>query len=280
MKFSLGRILVVPVGILFCIPGCARGSDPTGFELRVAGDSVIFRGQLQGEGARALVQTVRDAHQRVTRLLITSPGGDGPDALAVGEAVRDRGLDVVVDRMCVSACAIFVFVAGRHKTILPGSIMAYHLSPSTMVPTLRRSGRNTAADVFAANYDATASFYHSVGADIAILDLAAKMTQPICAAEDERRPVDDPRRYMIAWRHTGFIPSREQLAAFGIRNVDGWWPRAEELPSTLSRLGFRPQYQPAYDPGGVAFRQAMSTPLPILVTCAPSSINGPGAARR
>ncbi|GAA4815334.1 hypothetical protein GCM10023232_08790 [Sphingosinicella ginsenosidimutans] len=280
MKILLGT-LALPLAFLSCMPGCARETAaPNSFELRMAGDAVIYRGLLQGEGARELAETVRDPHRNVSRLVITSPGGEGPDALTVGEAIRDRGLDVAVDRMCVSACAIYVFVAGRHKTILPGSIVAYHLSPSLMVHLLRQSGRNGAADAFARQYGAAASFYRSVGADIGILDVAAKLTQPICVAEDERRPPNDPRRYMIAWRYTGFIPTREQLAAFGIRNVEGWWPQAEELPTTLGRLGFRPQYRPAYDPNGSAFNAARSRPLPALGTCPPSLVNTTSAAGR
>ena len=252
---------------------CAGQPAPPPFVLSVEGDALIYRGALRGDGAIQLTDLLRDRDRDIARLVITSPGGDGPEALRVGEAVRDRRIAVEVDRFCISACAIYVFPAGQNKTITPGSIVAYHISPSLAVNLLRAAGRTEGAHALALHREATAGFYRSLGVDIAVLDAAATLMQPVCLGEDAARPVEDPARYMIAWRYGGFIPSREQLAAFGIDNVQGWWPREETLRPMLRTLGFRDDYRPLYAPE-VDMRRSAEGAAPSLPQCPASLLRG------
>lgn len=281
LRFS--PCLRVALALACSTAACAaqpKAQTARSFDLRVEGDAVIYRGALRGDGAVQLANVLRNPERDIARLLITSPGGEGPEALLVGEAVRDRGIAVEVDRFCISACAIYVFVAGRQKTIRPGSIVAYHISPSLAVEVLRRSGNSAGAEALAPHREAAERFYRSLGADIKVLDVSATLMQPVCVGEDEAKAVQDPRRYMVAWRYGGFIPSREQLAMFGIRNVDGWWPQGNAIRPTLRQLGFRNDYRPLYAPGVETVRMAMAEKAAALPECPASLLPRDKAARQ
>jgi hypothetical protein len=43
-----------------------------------------------------------------------------------GEWVYERSLDIIVNDVCLSSCANYVFTAGRRKLILPGGFVAWH----------------------------------------------------------------------------------------------------------------------------------------------------------
>jgi len=88
------------------------------------GNTVIYRGQLTEQGLEALRSAGDDP--RVTTLLIESTGGEVVLGMDFGNWVFDRGLDVVIDRACLSSCANYIFTAGRNKKILPGAVVAWH----------------------------------------------------------------------------------------------------------------------------------------------------------
>jgi hypothetical protein len=46
--------------------------------------------------------------------------------IALGSWVFDHNLDIEIPEYCLSSCANYVFPAGRHKSIGPGAIVAWH----------------------------------------------------------------------------------------------------------------------------------------------------------
>lgn len=62
----------------------------------------------------------------IHHLLITSQGGSVLAGVRLGEWVRTRGISVVVDQLCMSSCANYVFPAGREKIIRPNSLVVWH----------------------------------------------------------------------------------------------------------------------------------------------------------
>ena len=61
-----------------------------------------------------------------TTLRIRSLGGDGEEAMLIGNQIIDQNLSLVVDGYCLSACANYVFLAAPKKTLLPGGILGFH----------------------------------------------------------------------------------------------------------------------------------------------------------
>jgi hypothetical protein len=63
---------------------------------------------------------------RVRRLVVTSEGGVEFQALQIGEVLARQGVDVYVQGYCASACANFIFVAGRRRILIGDAIVGYH----------------------------------------------------------------------------------------------------------------------------------------------------------
>lgn len=127
-------LILLPV-----LVGCATGEpdsdsrdiapDPValvrdGIRVERNGDTVIYRGRLSEDGLLALRRA--GDHPSVKTLLIDSAGGEVVVGMAYGDWISARGLDIVVDRACLSSCANYIFPAGRHKEIQPGAVVAWH----------------------------------------------------------------------------------------------------------------------------------------------------------
>ncbi len=70
-------------------------------------------------GSTALKKTV----------IIDSGGGDGETALALGMLIHQYGWDVKVQNFCASACANYIFPAGKAKYLGPSALLVFHGGP-------------------------------------------------------------------------------------------------------------------------------------------------------
>ncbi|MDZ7753397.1 MAG: hypothetical protein U5S82_17575 [Gammaproteobacteria bacterium] len=95
--------------------------------------TATYRGDIDAGANRAFFEGVAD--RPVTELAITSMGGSVEAAITLGRWVHGHGVDVVVVGHCLSACANYVFPAGRRKVIRPGAVVAWHGSYRHLVET-------------------------------------------------------------------------------------------------------------------------------------------------
>lgn len=63
---------------------------------------------------------------QVKTLMLNSGGGDVRPALKMARAVRTRRLQVIVDGLCGSSCANYLFVAGSSQEVKPDSVVLWH----------------------------------------------------------------------------------------------------------------------------------------------------------
>src|SRR5690606_21105627 len=95
----------------------------------IDGDTVHLYGRLYDDMLDPLRELLARAPVPPRRLQVASRGGDAMAGLAVGELVRQYGLEVVVAPPgCGSACAVYVFTAGARKVISPGAVVVWHNS--------------------------------------------------------------------------------------------------------------------------------------------------------
>ena len=108
-------VLLLPV--LFCtVLPAAAAELPEGV--------VEYRGPISAEHNRQFLAAIAD--RPLQRLSITSSGGEVEAAIALGEWVFARRLDIEVPDYCLSSCANYVFPAGRHKRVHAGAVVAWH----------------------------------------------------------------------------------------------------------------------------------------------------------
>jgi hypothetical protein len=96
-------------------------------EVRVRGDTVYYTGNLSKASSAAFDAAVASvARGQLTRLVISSGGGDTVEGRHVGRWVRDMALVVEVDVICFSSCADYIFPAGRARVIRADAFVGWH----------------------------------------------------------------------------------------------------------------------------------------------------------
>ncbi|MDQ6880921.1 MAG: hypothetical protein M3150_02385 [Pseudomonadota bacterium] len=92
--------------------------------VQAVGDSVIFNGRIDAGSAAQFLRLLQDL--TLTRLVITSRGGDVAAALDMALAIHERHLDVEVPTVCLSSCANYIFPAAGRKTLGRPGAVAWH----------------------------------------------------------------------------------------------------------------------------------------------------------
>ena len=111
------NFIVLYLLIMFSCPGVSAN-------INVSGKVARYTGSISDELNQLLFDQV--AGQEVTRLVITSDGGDVTAGIALGYWVFNNGIDIEVPEYCLSSCANYVFTAGRNKLVRSGAIVAWH----------------------------------------------------------------------------------------------------------------------------------------------------------
>jgi hypothetical protein len=110
--------LIPLLAALLCV------ARPVTADIRLDATTAHLTGPISAGQNRRLFDIV--AGRTVSRLVITSGGGEVEAAIALGRWIYDHHIDVEVTEYCLSACANYVFPAGRNKRIRPGAVVAWH----------------------------------------------------------------------------------------------------------------------------------------------------------
>jgi hypothetical protein len=111
--------------IVLCAPltGVQAGSE-TPAQILVQGETAYFSGYITDQTVSDFMQAVEGKNIRT--LVLNSTGGEINAGMDMGLWIFENKVDVLVDGLCMSSCANYLFVAGRNKTLLPGSVVAWH----------------------------------------------------------------------------------------------------------------------------------------------------------
>jgi hypothetical protein len=196
--------------------------------VQVQGDTVYYTGNFSKASTVAFDAAVAGIRRgQLTRLVISSGGGDTVAGRHVGRWVRDMGLVVEVDVICFSSCADYIFPAGRARVIRADAFVGWHGNERQFDVLAKRRGVSPAEELeaffpknlppeqraaflkeFAESLKATlpdeADFYARLGVNDAFA---------VCAVGDvlEKRPGSADR---LGW---GF--SIADMARFGMTNT-------------------------------------------------------------
>lgn len=102
----------------------AHGQE-SAYKVDVEGTAVVFRGRIERRSVDAFLHALKD-NPRISRLVITSGGGQVASAMDMGEAIFARQLDVEVPVACLSSCANYIFPAGRRKRLGHALAVGWH----------------------------------------------------------------------------------------------------------------------------------------------------------
>ncbi|MDI6797816.1 MAG: hypothetical protein QMD09_12770 [Desulfatibacillaceae bacterium] len=208
--------------------GVQAGSE-TPAKILVQGETAYFTGYINGKNSSDFMQAVRGKNIRT--VVLNSTGGEINAGMDMGLWIFENKVDVVIDGLCMSSCANYLFVAGRNKTLLPGSVVAWHgsamqsnmLSRGQVEEQLRQAigGKPIQEPEFEALVEQTwdymvksrekqAAFFSKIGVD-----------ENICRIGSEEFDAED-----------FFTMSIDDMARFGVKNVHA----PQDYPPDLTEL--------------------------------------------
>jgi hypothetical protein len=117
----------------------AAGVQPA--KVYVTGDTVYYQGNISTDSTQAFKAAVGTIKRgEVTRLVISSVGGETRNGREIGQWVHNMGLIVEVDRVCFSSCANYIFPAGRVRVIRANAFVGWHGDERGMDIDTRKRG--------------------------------------------------------------------------------------------------------------------------------------------
>ncbi len=120
---------------LYVLDKCEHHAWPDAFHLlgdvplvSYSGDVICLVNAITKEWAEEAISTIKS--NNISSILISSGGGDVEAALKLATAIHRKNLDIYVNRLCISSCANYLFLAAREKFILDNSVVAWHGVPA------------------------------------------------------------------------------------------------------------------------------------------------------
>jgi hypothetical protein len=130
LKTSIAFLISLTVGIL---PSIADTPPDLQFAaaqpalVHVSGDTIYYQGNLSESSTSAFRAAVAGIKRgQLTRLVISSVGGDTRAGIEIGTWVHDMSLVVEVEKICFSSCANYIFPAGSSKVIRTNAFVGWH----------------------------------------------------------------------------------------------------------------------------------------------------------
>ncbi len=215
---------------------------------RMAADEVAICGAIEPHTYLALVA---ELPPRARRLRVTSFGGDTDSSLQVGALVRQRDLAVIVDRVCASGCAHFIFLPARRARVLEGGIVAFHGTRTYLVEAARAAGLVIAPEA-AARVQEEKHFLEAAGVATEALYAPSHMLRPVCAGVSSVG-----QRSYIMTTYVAYVPDLHTVERWRGASVEGFWPasaksagvRLERFRRRATSVVFGPPKE--LPPGGV-----------------------------
>ena len=191
---------------------------------RVDGESVRIDGAIDAGAVRAFT-SIMDGGTHT--LVISSPGGSAPDVLDIAEEVARRKMKVVVDGRCFSGCASHIFVAAAERMVKPDSIVGFHNTMSSFSVIVGGTHLDDVIKLYQPLAKRERALYESSGVSLDLLVRPQQAIGPLCFVYDPKAEAD--RRFGVATMISLWVPTRKELADFGVDNIAGFWPDAAEL---------------------------------------------------
>ena len=126
------------------------GPEPA--TISVEGSIISFVGSIESETYRNFLYAVRGQEDQITAIQINSGGGITDQGMLIGEWIFDHELDVIVDEICFSSCANYIFPAGKNKIIEEDAIVGWHGSEQ-QDPFIAAGYGITLEELYGRNYD-------------------------------------------------------------------------------------------------------------------------------
>lgn len=94
---------------------------------RIGPDLLCFTGGIDHDSAKAFVTRLEDISTDTPLTVVVRSGGGAAGAgLTMGEALARHDATVVVDALCASSCANYLFLSAERRVVLQDGIVVFH----------------------------------------------------------------------------------------------------------------------------------------------------------
>lgn len=138
-------------------------------KIHINGSVIYFDGKITDTSYSELLNFTKKS--RVNKVSINSIGGDAKNAMAIGDYIYKNGLSVDVRSVCASACANYIFPAGKNKYLDKDSYLLWHGGINGPEREVEISGNISISDFFSLQEikklkSDDAKFYRKIGVNI------------------------------------------------------------------------------------------------------------------
>jgi len=116
--------------LIFCLLiGCASAPPEevtAKIKLLDNGATLFFQGNTSNINVNTAIQLAEQSPVKISKLVITSQGGDVHGGMLFGDWVYEQKLDVTVRKLCFSSCANYIFTAANSVIVESNSIVGWH----------------------------------------------------------------------------------------------------------------------------------------------------------
>ncbi|QUG74375.1 hypothetical protein GKQ23_04875 [Erwinia sp. E602] len=194
-------------------------------EISVRNGTLYYDGKIISGSAEKVINQLK--MRRVEKISLNSIGGDVVEAMKLGREIHKRGVDVEVRNVCASACASYLFPAGKNKYIGQNSYLLWHgslHSPASEIAMENSEDGMTAQKFvtqpeFIALAQQESQFYQTIG----VSEKIAYCPQLLA---------DYRQKFPEKW----FSWSQAELARFGVKSVY-WTTSAVRWQREMSARG-------------------------------------------
>jgi hypothetical protein len=160
-----------------------------------------------------------------TTLYIYSSGGDPESSRALGRLIHNQHITVTVVGSCAAACAKYVFVAGTHRVISPGSLVGFSETAASIDLITSSSPDRGIHRAYEPEIVADQSYYRELGLPERLLYDPHEMMHPQCYVV--LRKVQSPTDVLIVNQYGLVVLPKSYFDDIGVE-VAGAWPSSPE----------------------------------------------------
>ena len=93
-------------------------------DIKTRGKKLYFDGEITPRSVSKVMALLQK--NQITTISLNSMGGDVESAIRLGIEIYNRNISIEVRTVCASACANYLFVAGKHKFLSKNSFILWH----------------------------------------------------------------------------------------------------------------------------------------------------------
>lgn len=216
-KYANWLIVMLSLAIVAC------GNSTTKDGKSDNDDNAYFpslEGAISNDTVTTLINSPRLKKTRYLR--IDSAGGDIQAAISLGRYLREHNIGVLVDGLCLSSCAHFIFATSVRKKITTGSIVAFHGTATARSQQLTISKRPDLAEFYSPIAEFERDFYRDSSISEKLLTKPLELVLPVCymAKYVDLRQSPKPIPSIVT-RASFVFMSKRSLENLGVRNIEG-----------------------------------------------------------